>query len=117
MSQIKRIGLNTSKAVFTLHSVDESGRTVPRTNLRRAKMVTFFKNLAPAEIALRSAEAPIIGAETAGLGQEVRLIPPQYVKPFVKRVENDRNDAEAICEAAGRSGMHSASGWLGSVRI
>jgi transposase len=52
MSQIKRIGLNTSKAVFTLHSVDESGRTVPRTNLRRAKMVTFFKNLAPAEIAL-----------------------------------------------------------------
>jgi transposase len=52
MSQIKRIGLDTSKAVFTLHCVDESGHAVLRTNLRRAQMATFFKNLAPAEITL-----------------------------------------------------------------
>ena len=106
MSQIKRIGLDTSKAVFTLHCVDESGHAVLRTNLRRAQMVTFFKNLAPAEIALEACGSSHHWArELATLGHEVRLIPPQYVKPFVKRAKNDRNDAEAICEAAGRPGM------------
>jgi transposase len=106
MSQIKRIGLDTSKAVFTLHCVDESGKAVLRTNLRRAQMATFFKNLAPAEIALEACGSSHHWArELAALGHEVRLIPPQYVKPFVKRAKNDRNDAEAICEAAGRPGM------------
>lgn len=85
MSKIKRIGLDTSKAVFTLHCVDESGRVVLRTNLRRAQMVTFFKNLAPAEIALEACGGSHHWArELAALGHEVRLIPPQYVKPFVK---------------------------------
>ena len=106
MSQIKRVGLDTSKAVFTLHCVDESGKAVLRTNLRRAQMATFFKNLAPAEIALEACGSSHHWArELAALGHEVRLIPPQYVKPFVKRAKNDRNDAEAICEAAGRPGM------------
>jgi transposase len=106
MSKIKRIGLDTSKAVFTLHCVDESGKAVLRTNLRRAQMVTFFKNLAPAEIALEAcASSHHWARELTALGHEVRLIPPQYVKPFVKRAKNDRNDAEAICEAAGRPGM------------
>jgi transposase len=102
MSQIKRIGLDTSKAVFTLHCVDQSGHAVLRTNLRRAQMATFFRNLAPAEIALEACGSSHHWArELAALGHEVRLIPPQYVKPFVKRAKNDRNDAEAICEAAG----------------
>jgi transposase len=106
MSQIKRIGLDTSKAVFTLHCVDESGHAVLRTNLRRAQMATFFKNLARVEIALEACGSSHHWArELAALGHEVRLIPPQYVKPFVKRAKNDRNDAEAICEAAGRPGM------------
>jgi transposase len=106
MSQTKRIGLDTSKAVFTLHCVDETGKAVLRTNLRRAQMVTFFKNLAPAEVALEAcASSHHWARELAALGHEVRLIPPQYVKPFVKRAKNDRNDAEAICEAAGRPGM------------
>jgi transposase len=106
MSQIKRIGLDTSKAVFTLHCVDESGHAVLRTNLRRAQMATFFKNLAPAEIALEACGSSHHWArELAALGHAVRLIPPQYVKPFVKRAKNDRNDAEAICEATGRPGM------------
>jgi len=106
MSEIKRIGLDTSKAVFTLHCVDQTGRQVLQTNLRRAQMATFFNKLAPAEIALEACGSSHHWArELAALGHEVRLIPPQYVKPFVKRAKNDRNDAEAICEAAGRPGM------------
>jgi transposase len=106
MSKIKRIGLDTSKSVFTLHCVDEDGKAVLRTNLRRTQMATFFKNLAPAEIALEACGSSHHWArELTALGHEVHLIPPQYVKPFVKRAKNDRNDAEAICEAAGRPGM------------
>jgi transposase len=106
MSQIKRIGLDTSKAVFTLHCVDKNGKAVLRTNLRRTQMAAFFKNLAPAEIALEAcASSHHWGRELTALGHQVRLIAPQYVKPFVKRAKNDRNDAEAICEAAGRPGM------------
>jgi transposase len=89
-----------------LHCVDQAGRSVLQTNLRRAQMTTFFKKLPPAEIALEACGSSHHWArELAALGHEVRLIPPQYVKPFVKRAKNDRNDAEAICEAAGRPGM------------
>jgi transposase len=106
MSQIKRIGIDTSKAVFTLHCVDEAGRQVLRTNLRRARMAAFFKKLAPTEIALEACGSSHQWArELIALGHEVRLIPPQYVTPYVKRAKNDRNDAEAIREAAGRPGM------------
>jgi transposase len=106
MSQIKRIGIDTSKAVFTLHCVDNAGRAVLRTNLRRAQMVPFFKKLPAAEIAMEACGSSNHWARELGaLGHNVRLIPPQYVKPFVKRAKNDRNDAEAICEAAGRPGM------------
>jgi len=106
MSQIRRIGIDTSKAVFTLHCVDQAGQSVLQSNLRRAQMATFFKKLAPTEIALEACGSSHHWArELAALGHEVRLIPPQYVKPFVKRAKNDRNDAEAICEAAGRPGM------------
>src|ERR1700692_3740409 len=107
MSQIKRIGLDTSKAVFTLHCVDQSGQTVLRTDLRRAQMATYFKKLAPVEIAIEACGSSHHWARVlTALGHQVRLIPPQYVKLFVKRAKNDRNDAEAICEAAGRPGMH-----------
>jgi transposase len=106
MSQIKRIGIDTSKTVFTLHCVDDIGRQVLQTNLRRSQMATFFKKLAPTEIALEACGSSHHWArELIALGHEVRLIPPQYVKPYVKRAKNDRNDAEAICEAAGRPGM------------
>ena len=106
MSHISRIGIDTSKAVFTLHCVDENDKAVLRTNLRRAQMVPFFKKLPPAEIAMEACGSSHHWArELNALGHNVRLIPPQYVKPFVKRAKNDRNDAEAICEAAGRPGM------------
>jgi transposase len=106
MSQIKRIGIDTSKAVFTLHCVDQAGQPVLRTNLRRPQMAAFFKKLPPAEIVMEACGSSHHWArELSALGHDVRLIPPQYVKPFVKRAKNDRNDAEAICEAGGRPGM------------
>jgi transposase len=106
MSHITRIGIDTSKAAFTLHCVDDTGRAVLRTNLRRAQMVPFFRKLPPTEIAMEACGSSHYWArELSAPGHTVRLIPPQYVKPFVKRAKNDRNDAEAICEAAGRPGM------------
>ena len=107
MTQYKRIGIDTSKAVFTLHGIDQQDRPVLRINLRRAQMIAFFKQLAPTEIAMEACGGAHYWArELTALDHEVRLIPPQYVKPYVKRGKNDRNDAEAICEAAGRPGMH-----------
>ena len=106
MSEITRIGIDTSKAVFTLHCVDQAGRPVLRTNLRRAQIAAFFKKLPRAEIIMEACGSSHHWArQLSALGHEVRLIPPQYVKPFVKRAKNDRNDAEAICEAGGRPGM------------
>jgi transposase len=106
MTQYKLIGIDTSKAVFTLHGVDQPGQAVLRTNLRRNQMIPFFKILSPTEIAMEACASSHHWARLlASLGHTVRLIPPQYVKPFVKRAKNDRNDAEAICEAAGRPGM------------
>jgi transposase len=106
MSEITRIGIDTSKAVFTLHCVDQTGRPVLRTNLRRPQIAAFFKKLPRAEIIMEACGSSHHWArQLSALGHEVRLIPRQYVKPFVKRAKNDRNDAEAICEAGGRPGM------------
>ena len=107
MTQYKRIAIDTSKAVFTLHGIDQQDRPVLRTNLRRAQMIPFFKKLPPTEIALEACGGTHHWArELVAFGHTVRLIPPQYVKPYVKPSKNDRNDAEATCEAAGRPGMH-----------
>ena len=107
MTQYKRIAIDTSKAVFTLHGIDQQDRPVLRTNLRRAQLTSFFKKLPATSIAIEACSSSHHWAhELTLLGHEVRLIPPQYVKPYVKRGKNDRNDAEAICEAAGRPGMH-----------
>jgi transposase len=107
VTQYKCIGIDTSKAVFTLHGIDQRDRPVLRINLRRAQMVSFFTKLAPTEIAMEACGGAHYWArELIKLGHKVRLIPPQYVKPYVKRGKNDRNDAAAICEAAGRPGMH-----------
>jgi transposase len=107
MTHYKRIGIDTSKAVFTLHGVDQQDRPVLRINLRRAQLLTFFNKLSPTEIAMEACGSAYHWArELTKLGHEVHLVPPQYVKPYVKRGKNDRNDAEAICEAAGRPSMH-----------
>jgi transposase len=107
MTQYKCIGIDTSKAVFTLHGTDQEDRPILRINLRRAQMVPFFTKLPSTEIAMEACGGTHYWArELITLGHKVRLIPPQYVKPYVKRGKNDRNDAAAICEAAGRPGMH-----------
>ena len=107
MSDITRIGVDTSKAVFTLHGVDATNRPVLRMSLRRGQVIPFFRKLPPTIVALEACGSSHYWArEIAALGHTVRLVPPQYVKPYVKRSKNDRIDAEAICEAAGRPGMH-----------
>jgi len=107
MLEITRIGVDTSKAVFTVHGIDATGRPVLRTNVRRGQMIQFFRKLPPTIVAMEACGSSHYWArELAALGHTVRLIPPPYVKPYVKRGKNDRNDAEAICEAAGRPGMH-----------
>jgi transposase len=107
MTQYKRIAIDTSKSVFTIHCIDEHDRPVLRTDLRRGQLLPFFKKLPPTEVALEACGGSHHWArELTALGHSVRLVPPQYVKPFVKRSKNNRNDAEAICEAAGRPGMH-----------
>jgi len=103
---IIRIGLDTAKHVFQVHGVDENEQTVVRRQLRRGEMEKFFGKLAPTRIGLEACGASHYWARLLrGLGHEVVLLPPQYIKPYVKRGKNDANDAEAICEAMSRPGM------------
>ncbi len=102
MTEMSRIGLDTSKAVFTLHAVDQAGQPVLRVNPCRAQVTPFFRKRAPTVVAMEACGGSHRWArKLTALGHEVRPIPPQYVK----RGRNDRNDAEAICAAAGRPGM------------
>jgi len=107
VNEITRIAIDTSKSVFTVHGTDQAGRALVRRNLRRRELVGFFEKLAPVEVAMEACGGSHHwGRVLTGLGHRVRLIPAQYVKPFVKRAKNDRNDAEAISEAASRPSMH-----------
>jgi transposase len=104
--KFKRIAIDTSKHVFTLHGVDEQERPVLRRELKRGQVEAFFSNQEATEVALEACGGSHHwGRLLNKLGHRVRLIPPQYVKPFVKRAKNDRNDAEAISEAASRPAM------------
>ena len=89
MTQIKRIGIDTSKAVFTLHCINQADQPVLRVNLRRSQMLPFFKKHLSAEVAMEAcASSHHWARKLTALGHNVRLIPPQYVKPFVKRAKN-----------------------------
>jgi transposase len=107
MTEITRIAIDTSKSVFTLHAVDAHDRPVLRRNVRRQDLLSFFAKLAvPVEVVMEACGGSHHWGRTLqAMGYRVRLIPAQYVKPFVKRSKNDRNDAEAISEAATRPGM------------
>ena len=106
MSELTLIAMDTSKHVFTLHGVDATGRVVLRRELRRQQLGPFFGKLAATAVVLEACgSSHHWGRVLTALGHRVRLIPPQYVKPFVKRSKNDRIDAEAICEAAQRPSM------------
>jgi transposase len=106
VTELKLIAMDTSKHVFSLHGVNERGAVVLRRELRRQQLDAFFRKLPPTEIVLEACgSSHHWGRTLAALGHRVRLIAPQYVKPFVKRGKNDRIDAEAISEAALRPNM------------
>lgn len=106
MSEITTVGLDLAKNVFQLHGADAVGKAVLRRKLRRGQVLEFFAKLPPCLVAMEAcAGAHFWGRELTRLGHDVRLIPPTYVKPFVKRQKNDAADAEAICEAIQRPSM------------
>ena len=106
MGEVVTVGLDLAKLVFQAHGADATGQVVFRKTLRRPKVLEFFGRLPPCVVAMEAcAGAHHWGREIGRLGHTVRLIPPAYVKPFVKRQKNDASDAEAICEAAQRPTM------------
>jgi transposase len=106
MSEIIRIGMDTSKHFFQLHGVDAGEKAVLRKQLRRQEMVAFFRKLEPTEIGLEACGASHYWARTlTEMGHQVKLLPPQLVKPYIKRNKNDARDAEGVCEAMSRPTM------------
>ena len=104
--KITTIGLDLAKNVFQVHGVDEHGKAVLRKTLKRAQVLAFFANVPTCLIGMEAcAGAHYWARELAQLGHTVKLIAPQFVKPYVKGNKNDANDAEAICEAVGRPNM------------
>ena len=104
--QITTIGLDLAKSVFQVHAVDAQGRVVVRKALRRAQVLPFFAKLPFCLIGMEACGTSHHWArELTKLGHEVRLMPPAYVKPYVKRGKTDMGDAEAICEAVTRPTM------------
>ena len=106
MEEVSTIGLDIAKSVFHAHGADAAGRQLFSQRLTRAKVLPFFAAQSRCLVAMEACgSAHHWARELTRLGHEVRLIPPVYVKPFVKRQKNDAADAEAICEAAQRPNM------------
>jgi transposase len=106
MGEVSTIGLDIAKSVFQVHGVDGAGAVVTRKRISRAKVVEFFGSLSPCLVGVEACpSAHHWGRELQALGHTVRLIPPSYVKAYVKRSKNDANDAAAICEAVTRPSM------------
>jgi transposase len=104
--KITTVGLDLAKSVFQVHGVDAEGRVILRKRLRRVEVLPFFANLPPCLIGMEAcATAHHWARELKNLGHEVKLMPPAYVKPYIKRGKNDVVDAEAICEAVSRPSM------------
>jgi len=106
MTEVITIGVDLAKNVYQVHGVDAEGGVVFRCQLRRGQMQPFFKKQRPCLVGMEAcATSHHWGRELRALGHQVRLMPPRYVKPYVKRNKNDMADAEAICEAVTRPTM------------
>jgi transposase len=110
MNEVITIGVDLAKNVFQVHGVDAAGDVVIRRQLRRAQMLPFFKKQPPCLVGMEAcATAHHWARQLIALGHEVKLMPPHYVKPYVKRGKNDAADAAAICEAVTRPTMRFVS--------
>jgi transposase len=106
MGQITTIGLDIAKSVFQVHGIDAAGEVRLKRRLTRARVLPFFGKIGPCLIGIEAcATSHYWARELRELGHDVRLMPPSYVKPYVKRQKNDTADAEAICEAVTRPTM------------
>ena len=106
MQTIATIGLDIAKSVFQVHGVDAAGEVVIRRQLKRRYVWAFFQKLPSCLVGIEAcASSHYWSRELQALGHTVRLMPPAYVKPYVKRQKNDMADAEAICEAVTRTNM------------
>ena len=106
MNDVITIGVDLAKSVFQIHGVDAEGAVVFRRRLRRGQVLPFFKKQPPCLVGMEAcATSHHWAREIEALGHNVRLMPPRYVKPYVKRNKNDAADAAAICEAVTRPTM------------
>jgi len=106
MTKVTTIGLDLAKKVFQVHGVDAEGKVVVARKLRRKDVLAFFAKLPPCLVGMEACgSAHYWGREIAKLGHTVKLMPPRYVKPYVKRGKTDAGDAAAICEAVSRPSM------------
>jgi transposase len=106
MKEISTIGLDIAKNVFQVHGVNKEGAVVEKKQVRRGQMFAYFAKIPPCLIGIEAcATAHYWGRELSKMGHEVKLIPPSYVKPYVRRGKNDAVDAAAICEAVSRPHM------------
>jgi len=106
MQAVTTIGLDIAKSVFQVHGVDATGKVIIRRQLKRHYVLAFFQKLSPCLVGIEAcATSHHWSRELKAIGHTVRLMPPAYVKPYVKRQKNDAADAEAICEAVTRANM------------
>ena len=106
MQVVTTVGLDIAKSVFQVHGVDGAGQVVVRRQLKRRYVLAFFEKLPPCLVGIEAcASSHHWSRELKALGHTVKLMPPAYVKPYVKRQKNDATDAEAICEAVTRANM------------
>src|ERR1700755_325067 len=106
MQAVTTIGLDIAKSVFQVHGVDAAGNVIVRRQLKRRYVLPFFQKLPPCLVGIEAcASSHHWSRELQALGHRVRLMPPSYVKAYVKRSKNDANDAAAICEAVTRPSM------------
>lgn len=106
MDNINIIGIDIAKNVFQIHGIDEDSNVIVRRQLKRRQVLPFFTKLSRCLIGIEAcASSHYWARELSKLGHEVKLMPPRYVKPYVKRNKNDAADAEAICEAVTRPNM------------